>query len=138
MNKIAKSVLIVLLVIFLIWTGFVLLFGGYIGGCPPAYDVQKIYTPDSYGPEPACVVHITDEDLVLRPYLKEAFEDEKRIILPVGHPIDFIPGNFFGPKYATHRMPLSDRGDFLNTIATQRNNIWEHNGTYIRFTALAC
>lgn len=138
MEKLAKTVIAVLLAIFILYTGFILVFGGFIGGCPPAYHVEKIYNPDSHGSEPACVVHITDEDLALRPYLKEAFDDEKRIILPVGHPIDLVPGNVFGPEYATHRMPLSDRGEFMNTVHTRQNNIWEHNGTYIRFVALTC
>jgi hypothetical protein len=140
MNTLVKSfviaLVIFLLVIFILWTGYILIFGGFFGGCPPAYIVQKVNAPDLSGPEPVSVIHITDEDFISRPYLKEAFEDEERILLPVRHPIDLVPGNIFGPEYATHRMPTRERDDFL--AAYRNDTIWEHNGTYIRFIALAC
>jgi hypothetical protein len=138
MNKKLKVIGIFLLVVFLLWNIIIMFLAGFIGGCPPAYAVEKIFTPDTSGPVPASNVHVTDQELASRPYLKEAFDDEKRILLPIGAITDVIPGNFFGPKYAKHRMPLSEKEYFVNTITIQQNTIWEYNGTYIKFYQTTC
>jgi hypothetical protein len=137
MNVNWKFIGIFLLVVILLWNIIIPILGGF-GGCPSAYAVEKIFTPYTSGPVPASNVHVTDEDLISHPYLKEAFDDEKWILLPIGAVTDFVPGNFFGPEYAAHRMPLWEREYFVNTITILQNNIWEHNGTYIKFYATTC
>jgi hypothetical protein len=138
MNKKLKVIGILLLVVFLLWNIIIILLAGFFGGCPPAYAVEKIFTPDTSGPVPVAGVHVTDQELVSRQYLKEAFDDEKWIMLPIGALTDFIPGNFFGPRYATNRMPLWEREYFVNTITIRQNTIWEYKGTYIKFHATTC
>ncbi len=130
-----RKIGIILLVVFLLWVSITvaLAFGG-----PYAYDVEKIrYDPDIPGNIPAAGVHITDQDLVSRPYLKEAFDEGKSILIPRGDLTDFFPGSVFGPEYAVNRMPITEREEFVNTIVRQKKTIWEHNGTYIRFLVRA-
>jgi|GEM_PF-5650738 len=135
MNPKIKKIGKILLVVVLIWVfiTIALAFGGKY-----AYDVEKIrYDPDIPGNIPAAGVHITDKDLVTRPYLKEAFEEGKSILIPMGDLTDLIPGNVFGPEYAVHRMPVWEREAFVHTIVHEQNTVWEHNGTYIRFRVRA-
>jgi hypothetical protein len=135
MNKKLKGIGIFLLIVFLLWN-IIIIF--VFSGCPPAYAVEKIFTPGTSGPVPASNVHVTDQELASRPYLKEAFDNEKWILLPTGAITDFIPGNFFDPKYTTHRMPLWEKEYFVTTINIHENTIWEYNGTYIKFHRLTC
>jgi hypothetical protein len=136
MNKKLKGIGIFLLIVFLLWN--IIIISLAFTGCPPAYAVEKIFTPDTSGPVPASNVHFTDQEMASLPYLKEAFDDGKWILLPIGAITDFIPGNFFDPKYAKHRMPLREKDYFVNTITTHQNTIWEYNGTYIKFYRLTC
>jgi len=131
MNPRCKKLGKILLVLFLLWVFVttVIAFGN-----PYAYDVERIqYNPDIPGTIPPSNVHITSNELDSRPYLREAFEDGKSILIARGDLTDLIPGHFFGPRYAVHRMPIWERNEFVYTITYERNTIWEHNGTYIRF-----
>ncbi|HII76645.1 MAG TPA: hypothetical protein HA264_06365 [Methanolinea sp.] len=131
MNPKIKKIGKILLVVFLIWVfiTIALAFGGTY-----AYDVEKIrYDPDIPSTIPPSNIHITDQDLVTRPYLKDAFGEGKSILLPRGDLTDLIPGNAFGPEYAMHRMPVWEKEAFVHTIVHEHNTVWEHNGTYIRF-----
>jgi hypothetical protein len=135
-NKEVKCWLILLFAIFLLVNLVIVLL---FGGCPAAYDVEKIeYDPDIPPTRPPSNVHVTDQELASRPYLREAFEQGKSILLPIGAITDFIPGNWYGQSYATHRMPIWERDYFEKTITIDRNTIWEHNGTYIRFLVRTC
>jgi hypothetical protein len=131
MNKKIKVIGILLLVIFLLWNIIIIVLA--FSGCPPAYAVEKIHSPETSGPVPIAGVHVTDRELASRPYLKEAFDNEKWILLPIAAVTDIFPGNFFGPMYAKNRMPIWEREYFVNTITIRQNTIWEYNSTYIKF-----
>jgi hypothetical protein len=132
-----KKVGKILLLVFLLWV-FITVALAFGNDCN-AFDVERIrYDPEIPGTIPASNVHVTDQELVSRPYLKEAFEDGKSILLPRGDLTDIIPGNVFGPEYTLRRMPITDREEFVNTIVFEQNTIWEHNGTYIRFRLRTC
>ncbi len=139
MKKEVKDIGILLLVIFILWNFIIICFT--FGGCPPAYIVEKLhYDPNIPSNEPIAGVHITDQDLVRHPYLREAFDNEKRILimLPIGAITDFIPGNFFGSEYTVNRMQLWEKKYFEDTIFIQQNTIWEYDGMYIKFYKIAC
>jgi hypothetical protein len=134
MKKTWKTLIIVLLAVFLVWNAFV--FFVAFSGCPPAYDVITLtYVPETPGNGTA-IIHVTDQDLLSHPYLKEAFENGKRIILPVYAIPDIIPGNCFGPEYAVHRMPFWERDKFIECY--RQDSKWEYHGTWYRFIALTC
>lgn len=133
MNKSWKYLGIGILTIFLIYHLYIWLFA--FSGCPPSYDVRKMNFNPDLGKIPASV-YITDEDMREHPYLKEAFEEGKRVILPTCSLADIIPGTFFGPNYAFHRMPFWERDDFIENYRS--DSIWEYHGSYYKFVALAC
>jgi len=136
MNKKLKVIGILLFVVFVLWNILMIILA--FTGCPPSYAVKKIFVPGTPGPVPVADVHVTDQDLISYPYLKEAFDSEKTILLPIGAVTDFLPGNLFGPDYTKHRMPVWEREYFVNTITISQNTIWEYNGTYIKFYTTTC
>ena len=136
MKKEVRDLAILLIVIFILYN-FIIFF--ITSGCPPAFAVEKIkYDPNLPSTRPIAGIHVTDQELLKHPFLKEVFEYKRMILLPVGTITDLIPGNIFGPEYTVNRMSLWERKHFEDTIFVQQNTIWEHNGTYIKFYTVAC
>lgn len=136
MKKEVRDLAILLIVIFVLYHCIIFFI---TAGCPPSFAVEKIkYDPNLPSTRPIAGIHVTDQELIRYPFLKEAFENQKWILLPVGAITDFIPGNCFGPEYAVNRIPLWERKQFEDRVFVQHYTIWEHNGTYIKFIAVAC
>jgi len=129
-----KIIGIVLLVAFLAWGFFIY---SPFGGCPPGWAVKQIdFNPNTSESENLRIVHVTDQDVMSRPYLREAFQEGKWILLPVGSITDHLPGIFFGPNYALHRISWEDRERFMSEY--RNSSIWEYDGRYYRFIAFTC
>ncbi len=134
MNQYLKYIGVGLLIIFIVWNIIfsILVYSG--GGCPPTY-VVIASTQSEYNYTPrAGVMHLTQSDVVAHPGLVDAFTNKKAILLPIGTVFDFIPGDFFGPKYARTRVPIWDKGYLENNYGSA----WEYNGSYFKLVSTQC
>lgn len=130
MNQYLKYIVIVLVLIFILWNLFISAIA--FSGCPPTYVILKMtYNASKNDPN---VVHISQQDIPPHPGIVEAFSKGKYILLPIGTAADFVPGRFFGSKYADTRISVEER-KYMEKYYT---SVWEYNGSYFKLTTTQC
>jgi hypothetical protein len=129
-NQLVKTVIVILIVLFLVWNiGFSCLVY-FVAGCPPAYavlEVRKIQD-NTAGDFPT--------DIASHPSITKALIQKKRILLPIGTLADLIPGRFFGSAYADPRVYYWDR-DYLVNNYMKSTTFWYNSSSY-HLAALLC
>ncbi len=125
-----KRLAVIVLVLFILWN--VCITALAFVGCPPTYHPVQVKVPDNSTTKQ--IIRLTEDDLQSHPGLEDLIKYNKDVLLPIGTVVDFVPGTFFGPRYADRRISLQER----RYLEDHYSAIWEYNGSYYLYAAFAC